>query len=84
MLIKKKFDNVRGDINKDKRFTDIELNIIEAGVTLANLIGFDYDPSEAYEEQTAWKNINDNVTTTVKRGKGMTIQQNTNSIVLKK
>ena len=50
---KKKFDNVRGDINKDKRFTDIELNIIEAGVTLANLIGFDYDPSEAYEEQTA-------------------------------
>ena len=50
---KKKFDNVRGDIIKDKRFTDIELNIIEAGVTLANLIGFDYDPSEAYEEQTA-------------------------------
>ena len=50
---KKKFDNVRGDINKDKRITDIELNIIEAGVTLANLIGFDYDPSDAYEEQTA-------------------------------
>ena len=48
-----KFDNVRGDIIKDKRFTDIELNIIEAGVTLANLIGFDYDPSDAYEEQTA-------------------------------
>ena len=50
---KKKFDNVRGDIIKDKRFTDIELNIIEAGVTLANLIGFDYDPSDAYEERTA-------------------------------
>ena len=50
---KKKFANVRGDIIKNKRLTDIELDTIEAGVTLANLMGFDYDPSEAHEEQTA-------------------------------
>ena len=50
---KKKFANVRGDIIKNKRFTDIELDTIEAGVTLANLMGFDYDPSEVHEEQTA-------------------------------
>ena len=52
---KKKFANVRGDIIKNKRLTDIKLDTIaiEAGVTLANLMGFDYDPSEANEEQTA-------------------------------
>ena len=44
-VTKKKFANVRGDIIKNKRFTDIELDIIEARVTLANLIGFDYDLS---------------------------------------
>ena len=41
------------EISLKKRFTDIELDTIEAGVTLANLMGFDYDPSEAHEEQTA-------------------------------
>ena len=49
----KKNANVRRDIIKNKRFTDIELDTNEAGVTLANLMGFDYDPSEAHEEQTA-------------------------------
>ena len=40
---------------KNKRLTDIKLDTIaiEAGVALANLMGFDYDPSEANEEQTA-------------------------------
>ena len=52
---KKKFANVRGDIIKNKRLTDIKLDTIaiEAGVTLANLMDFDYDPSEANEEETA-------------------------------
>ena len=52
---KKKLANVRGDIIKNKRLTDIKLDTIaiEAGVALANLMGFDYDPSEANEEQTA-------------------------------
>ena len=68
------------EISIKKRFTDIELDTIEAGVTLANLTGFHYNPSEAHEEQIPEKNINDNVTTTVKRGKGMRIQQNNNSI----
>ena len=58
------------------------MDTIEARVTLCNLMGFDYDPSEAHDEQTplekhqwqcyyhrAWK-----------RGKGMKIQQETNSI----
>ena len=38
---KKTFANVRGDIIKNKRLTDIGLDAIEAGATLANLIGFD-------------------------------------------
>ena len=42
MVIKKKtFANVRGDIIKNKRLTDIGLDTIEAGATLANLMGFD-------------------------------------------
>ena len=55
VMKKKKFPNVRGDIIKTKRFTDIELDTIDAGVTLSNLMGFDYDPSDAHEEQTAYK-----------------------------
>ena len=49
--IKKNFANVRRDIIKNKRLTDIELDTIEARVTLANLMGFDDDPLEAHEEQ---------------------------------
>ena len=56
------------------------MDTIEARVTLGILMGFDYRPSESHDELTPSKNINDNVTTTVKRGKGMTIQQKTNSI----
>ena len=32
---------------KNKRVTDIDLDTIEARFTLANLMGFDDDPSEA-------------------------------------
>ena len=42
----------RGDLIKNERLTDIELDTIEAWITLAKLMGFDYDPSEAHEEQT--------------------------------
>ena len=68
MVVKKKqFANVRGDVIENKKLiTDIERDTIEARVTLGNLMGFDYDPSEAHDEQTPQKNINDNVTTTVK------------------
>ena len=51
-MVIKKFVIVRGDIIKNERLTDIELDTIEAWVTLAKLMGFDYDLSEAYEEQT--------------------------------
>ena len=49
---KKKFANVRGDVIGNKKLTDIEVDTIEARVTLGNLMGFDYDPSEAHDEQT--------------------------------
>ena len=52
---KKKVANVRGDIIKNKRLTAIELDTVEAGVTLANVTGFPYNPSEAHEEQTPKK-----------------------------
>ena len=52
---KKKVANVRGDIIKNKRLTAIELDTVEAGVTLANLTGFHYNSSEAHEEQTPKK-----------------------------
>ena len=51
-MVIKKFVIVRGDIIKNERLTGNELDTIEALVTLAKLMGFDYDPSESHEEQT--------------------------------
>ena len=44
-MVIKKFAIVRGDTIKNKKLTDIELDTIEAWVTLAKLMSFDYDPS---------------------------------------
>ena len=52
MVVKKQFANVTGDVIENKKLTDIEMDTIEARVTLCNLMGFDYDPSEAHDEQT--------------------------------
>ena len=51
-FVAKKFANVRRDVIKNKRLTDIELDAIEARVTLANLVGFDDDTAEAHDEKT--------------------------------
>ena len=69
-----KLANVRRDITKNKRLTDIELDEIKARVTQTEVMDSSEEVPEAHEEQTQ------NVITITEGGEPTASQQNTNCI----